>query len=108
MEDPSVENLSPVKQQGQDSASLDTMEESVACIHDVSYPEGYEPCSSSSSSSRKDSKPTKEFPFTLDPFQTEAIKCLDAGESVMVSIRNLRFNSYNYNVIFYVFEYGVK
>ena len=50
----------------------------------------------------------EEFPFTLDPFQTEAIKCLDARESVMVSIRNLRFNSYNYNFIFYVFKYGLK
>ncbi|CAH8302696.1 unnamed protein product [Eruca vesicaria subsp. sativa] len=29
--------------------------------------------------------PAKEFPFTLDSFQSEAIKCLDNGESVMVS-----------------------
>ncbi|XP_034688004.1 DExH-box ATP-dependent RNA helicase DExH9 isoform X1 [Vitis riparia] len=84
-EDPSVERLSPQKQQREDSALLNTLEESVACIHDVSYPEGYEPRSSFSSSPRKDSKPAKEFPFTLDPFQSEAIKCLDAGESVMVS-----------------------
>ncbi|KAJ6715566.1 ATP-DEPENDENT RNA AND DNA HELICASE [Salix viminalis] len=33
----------------------------------------------------KNSKPAKEFPFTLDPFQSEAISCLDNGQSVMVS-----------------------
>lgn len=85
MEDPSVEGFSPPKQLREDGASLGALEESVACIHDVSYPEGFEPRLSGSSSSRKDTKPAKEFPFALDPFQSEAIKCLDAGESVMVS-----------------------
>ena len=107
-EDPSVERLSPQKQQREDSASLNTLEESVACIHDVSYPEGYEPRSSCSSSPRKDSKPAKEFPFTLDPFQSEAIKCLDAEESVMVSSHILGLNSNNYDAIFDASVCGVK
>lgn len=60
--------------------------EPVACIHDVSYPEGYvTPCRVDDvqiPSALK--KPAKEFSFELDPFQSEAIKCLDSGESVMV------------------------
>ncbi|KAF3439318.1 hypothetical protein FNV43_RR17595 [Rhamnella rubrinervis] len=60
--------------------------EAVACIHDVSYPEGYAPPSHSSPSMASEClEPAKVFPFTLDPFQTEAIKCLENGESVMVS-----------------------
>ncbi|KAJ8422625.1 hypothetical protein Cgig2_031561 [Carnegiea gigantea] len=54
----------------------------VACVHDVSYPEGYVVPPSANSTA---TTPAKEFPFTLDPFQAEAIKCLEAGESVMVS-----------------------
>lgn len=73
----------PAKQVREDGAAG----EGVACVHDVSYPEGYvpeaEPPRSSSSQDRP--APAKEFPFTLDPFQSEAIKCLDSGESVMVS-----------------------
>lgn len=77
------EALPPAKQLREDGAAG----EGVACVHDVSYPEGYvpeaEPPRSSSSQDRP--APAKEFPFTLDPFQSEAIKCLDSGESVMVS-----------------------
>ncbi len=29
--------------------------------------------------------PAKTYPFTLDPFQKQAIKCLERGESVLVS-----------------------
>jgi ATP-dependent RNA helicase DOB1 len=58
--------------------------EAVACLHDVSYPENYVRPSSSATQIQKDSKPAKEFPFTLDPFQSEAISCLDSGQSVMV------------------------
>ncbi|XP_031394720.1 DExH-box ATP-dependent RNA helicase DExH9 [Punica granatum] len=61
----------------------ETATESVVCLHDVSYPEGYVPTPRPANS--QDSKPAKEFPFTLDPFQSEAIRCLDDGESVMVS-----------------------
>ncbi|GFP95072.1 superkiller viralicidic activity 2-like 2 [Phtheirospermum japonicum] len=72
----------PTKQQRENNST----DEPVACLHDVSYPEGYvHRPSSSSLVNEEHSKPPKEFPFTLDPFQLEAIKCLDNGESVMVS-----------------------
>ncbi|KAK9014443.1 hypothetical protein V6N11_005600 [Hibiscus sabdariffa] len=58
--------------------------EAVGCVHDVSYHEGYVP-SASSAHLPPDSKPAKEFPFTLEPFQSEAINCLNNGESVLVS-----------------------
>ncbi|KAL0348195.1 UNVERIFIED_CONTAM: DExH-box ATP-dependent RNA helicase DExH9 [Sesamum angustifolium] len=75
----------PLKQQ-RENGSMGMMDEPVACLHDVSYPEGYVPRASGSSLiNQEHSKPAKEFPFTLDPFQLEAIKCLDSGESVMVS-----------------------
>ncbi|XP_009590222.1 DExH-box ATP-dependent RNA helicase DExH9-like isoform X1 [Nicotiana tomentosiformis] len=61
------------------------VDEAVACVHDVSYPEGYVPSASTSTLPQPDAKPAKEFPFTLDPFQSEAINCLNNGESVMVS-----------------------
>ncbi|KAG6412686.1 hypothetical protein SASPL_125370 [Salvia splendens] len=59
------------------------IDEAVTCLHQVSYPEGYQP--SASSNQQREAKPAKEFPFSLDPFQQEAIKCLENGESVMVS-----------------------
>ncbi|XP_057436615.1 DExH-box ATP-dependent RNA helicase DExH9 [Lotus japonicus] len=60
------------------------------CVHDVSYPHGYihpppPSSSSSSSSSSTHTEPAKKFPFTLDPFQSQAITCIENGESVMVS-----------------------
>ncbi|KAK8349835.1 hypothetical protein V6Z12_A06G169400 [Gossypium hirsutum] len=70
------------KHLGEDVSPL--AEEAVGCVHDVSYPEGYVP-SASSLQFPADSKPAKEFPFTLDPFQSEAINCLNRGESVLVS-----------------------
>lgn len=54
-----------------------------ACIHEVSYPEGYTPSHLPRPS--YNNKPAKEYPFSLDPFQSEAIKCLEHGESVMLS-----------------------
>ncbi|CAN4108204.1 unnamed protein product [Withania somnifera] len=62
-----------------------SLNEEVTCVHDVSYPEGYVPSASTSTLPQKNSKLAKEFPFTLDPFQSEAINCLNNGESVMVS-----------------------
>ncbi|GAB2212831.1 hypothetical protein Drorol1_Dr00020827 [Drosera rotundifolia] len=70
-------------------AHRDSMaEEKVVCVHDVSYPEGYseeEGRVRVGEGEEGERPPAKEFPFTLDPFQGEAIKCLDKGESVMVS-----------------------
>ncbi|XP_072969929.1 DExH-box ATP-dependent RNA helicase DExH9 [Typha angustifolia] len=58
----------------------------VTCVHDVSYPEGYvQAATPRAIASGEKTKPAKDFPFELDPFQSEAIKCLDNGESVMVS-----------------------
>ncbi|CAK9146412.1 unnamed protein product [Ilex paraguariensis] len=84
LEDTSTEFTPPAKQQ-KENVLFGGADEVVACVHDVSYPEGHIPRPSSSFSAQEDSKPAKEFPFTLDPFQSEAIKCLDSGESVMVS-----------------------
>ncbi|KAI5658159.1 hypothetical protein M9H77_26952 [Catharanthus roseus] len=83
IEDPS-EEYRPLQKQQRDSGPV-IVDEPVACLHDVSYPEGYLPRASTSNLPEKDAKPAKEFPFTLDPFQSEAIKCLNNGESVMVS-----------------------
>nr|GMC81398.1 DExH-box ATP-dependent RNA helicase DExH9 [Ipomoea batatas] len=82
IEDP-TDTSRPEKQQREDS--LLGLDEQVACVHDVSYPEGYVPHAPSSAKTEESLKPAKEFPFTLDPFQSEAIKCLNNGESVMVS-----------------------
>ncbi|KAK4378729.1 hypothetical protein RND71_000591 [Anisodus tanguticus] len=78
-----VDNIPPSKQLKQND--LLGVGEPVACVHDVSCPEGYVPSASTSALHQQDSKPAKEFPFTLDPFQSEAINCLKNGESVMVS-----------------------
>ena len=75
-EDPSEETGSSQKQLGEDG--------SVACVHDVSLPEGYV-LSPAQPSASNVAEPAKKFPFTLDPFQSEAINCLEKGESVMVS-----------------------
>ncbi|BBN13684.1 ATP-dependent RNA helicase DOB1 [Marchantia polymorpha subsp. ruderalis] len=89
---------SPLKQARADSsaaAELKTADElsaplvdgaggdSITCLHEVSYPENYEMPEKAEPLLNK--KPAKEYPFTLDPFQREAIKCLEAGESVLVS-----------------------
>lgn len=88
IEDPS-EEYRPLQKQQRDSGPV-IVDEPVACLHDVSYPEGYLPRASTSNLPEKDAKPAKEFPFTLDPFQSEAIKCLNNGESVMV--RSVNFS----------------
>ncbi|KAL6184037.1 hypothetical protein ACLB2K_045444 [Fragaria x ananassa] len=63
-------------------AKSETDEQRV-CVHDVSYPEGYVP--PPPPPPPEGSEPAKKFPFTLDPFQSEAINCIEKGESVMVS-----------------------
>ncbi|CAN6448866.1 unnamed protein product [Victoria cruziana] len=58
----------------------------VACLHDVSYPDNYASKPSNPlAAANGHSEPAKVFPFELDPFQREAIGCLEKGESVMVS-----------------------
>ncbi|RDD40215.1 Superkiller viralicidic activity 2-like 2 [Trichoplax sp. H2] len=56
---------------------IDTTE---ACLHEVatSLEDDYTLATS-------DGKPAKEYKFALDPFQKEALKCLECNESVLVS-----------------------
>ncbi|KAM0952569.1 putative RNA helicase [Dioscorea sansibarensis] len=84
-ESPSSDLSRATKSQREEYVPAD---EPVTCLHEVSYPEGYVPsCSAAPRPVGGEEKkiPAKEFPFELDPFQAEAIKCLDNGESVMVS-----------------------
>eukprot|EP00054_Salpingoeca_dolichothecata_P017500 m.105077 g.105077 ORF g.105077 m.105077 type:complete len:1072 (-) comp22474_c0_seq1:123-3338(-) len=66
-----------------DLAAGFTVKEQSGCIHEVAVPPGgtYKPLSEDA----KVTSPAKEYPFTLDPFQSESIKCLERNESVMVS-----------------------
>ncbi|KAL5699123.1 RNA helicase [Ranunculus cassubicifolius] len=58
------------------------------CLHHISYPPP-DPSSTVLQTLNPNPNPSifpaKKFPFNLDPFQSEAIKCLDNGESVLVS-----------------------
>ncbi|ESN92780.1 hypothetical protein HELRODRAFT_96072 [Helobdella robusta] len=58
---------------------LETLE---ACTHEVAVPPGitYQPLSLA-----PDHKPVMEYKFILDPFQKEAILCLENNQSVLVS-----------------------
>ena len=49
------------------------------CIHECVRPTNW------TSADHPPAPPAKEFPYTLDPFQTEAIQCLEKRESVLVS-----------------------
>ncbi|KAG6495454.1 hypothetical protein ZIOFF_043278 [Zingiber officinale] len=88
--------MTSLKRRAIDDASPDTVTPSKipreassirtdACLHDVSYPDGYASLPRPRLADDKRKPPAREFPFELDPFQCEAIKCLDAGQSVMVS-----------------------
>jgi ATP-dependent RNA helicase DOB1 len=58
-----------------------TVETLEACTHEVAVPPNieYEPLKPPIG------KPVREYPFVLDPFQKEAILCLDNNQSVLVS-----------------------
>ncbi|KAI4974196.1 hypothetical protein ZWY2020_047476 [Hordeum vulgare] len=78
----------PIKPPRADADAAPAGTERVACMHDVSYPEGYDasaPGPRIVAGGGEGAAPAKTFPFPLDPFQSEAIRCLDNGESVMVS-----------------------
>lgn len=65
-------------------AIVDSVTDSLICLHDVSYPEGYgEPQNMDMGKVGKEA--AREYPFVLDPFQKKAIQCLEAGDSVLVS-----------------------
>ncbi|ERN20203.1 DExH-box ATP-dependent RNA helicase DExH9 [Amborella trichopoda] len=80
----SEEDLNPSLKHQKDGNSPPLLSNKpVTCHHDVSYPEGF--VRRRGPEKPLPLKPAKEFPFELDPFQLESIKCLDNGESVMVS-----------------------
>lgn len=60
-----------------------TLESTKDCVHEVAVPSGYPYVPMSETS--LPAKMAKEYPFTLDPFQKEAIKCIERRESVLVS-----------------------
>lgn len=57
------------------------LEAAETCTHEVAIPGGceYQPLTF------KPDAPAKTYPFVLDPFQEEAIKCIDNNQSVLVS-----------------------
>ncbi|XP_004489138.1 DExH-box ATP-dependent RNA helicase DExH9 [Cicer arietinum] len=75
--------MGSLKRKSPEEPSPPSQREEHVCVHDVSYPRGYVHTSSSSDETKKE--PAKKFPFTLDPFQSQAINCLENSESVMVS-----------------------
>ncbi|EDQ87492.1 uncharacterized protein MONBRDRAFT_35219 [Monosiga brevicollis MX1] len=54
-----------------------------ACTHEVALPQGYNYIPLKDTPLPK--QMAKEYPFTLDPFQREAIRCIERSESVLVS-----------------------
>ncbi|XP_015775447.1 PREDICTED: superkiller viralicidic activity 2-like 2 [Acropora digitifera] len=58
-----------------------SVETTEACTHEVAVPEGCEHVPLT----KKPAKPAKEYPFILDPFQKESLKCLENNQSVLVS-----------------------
>ncbi|XP_032241598.2 exosome RNA helicase MTR4 [Nematostella vectensis] len=61
-----------------DVVTLDILE---ACSHEVAFPKGFEYTPLVQSAA----KPAKEYPFILDPFQKEALRCLENNKSVLIS-----------------------
>lgn len=58
-----------------------TIDTKQTCTHEVACPPGQEfiPLEPQTG------EPAKKYPFTLDPFQTESILCVDNNQSVLVS-----------------------
>uniref|UniRef100_A0A6M2DMA1 Putative rrna-processing arch domain protein n=1 Tax=Xenopsylla cheopis TaxID=163159 RepID=A0A6M2DMA1_XENCH len=61
--------------------AVHTVETDEICLHEVAYPPGlaYIPLRAPAG------PPAKEYPFLLDPFQKEAILCIENDQSVLVS-----------------------
>lgn len=61
--------------------NVHTVQSLEACLHEVAIPHGmeYQPLEA------RVGVAAKEYPFVLDPFQKEAILCLDNYQSVLVS-----------------------
>ncbi|KAF3324786.1 superkiller viralicidic activity 2-like 2 [Carex littledalei] len=89
LETPSSDSPQPskiVREDEEEAVTQIQSDEPITCLHEVSYPPGYAQLRTDMREKGKEKeKPAKEFPFQLDPFQAEAIGCLEIGESVMVS-----------------------
>lgn len=60
---------------------IHTIETIESCTHEVAVP----PDQEYTSLETKQTKPAKEYKFILDPFQKEAILCIENSQSVLVS-----------------------
>ncbi|XP_076635759.1 exosome RNA helicase Mtr4 [Colletes latitarsis] len=74
LEDINVEELAP-------RIKIHTIETIESCTHEVAVPPDYQYVPLEN----KQSKPAKEYKFVLDPFQKEAILCIENNQSVLVS-----------------------
>ena len=61
--------------------TIHTIETIESCTHEVAVPPGHEYVPLETSNT----KPAKEYKFILDPFQKEAILCIENNQSVLVS-----------------------
>ena len=65
-------------------APVTVSESSKDCHHEVAVPPNYAYVKLGDTPNLP-KNPAKEYPFILDPFQREAIKCIERNESVLVS-----------------------
>lgn len=65
---------------GESPAALKTY-----CQHDVSLPAGYEGKYQFEAGDGLPEEPAKIYPFSLDAFQKESIRCIERGENVLVA-----------------------
>lgn len=62
-------------------ATIHTIERNESCLHEVAVPKNVE----FQNLKEKLDKPAREYPFVLDSFQKQAIKCIENEASVLVS-----------------------
>ncbi|XP_076280120.1 exosome RNA helicase Mtr4 [Lasioglossum baleicum] len=74
LDDLNIEELAP-------RIKIHTIETIESCTHEVAVPPDYEYVPLEN----KPGKPAKEYKFVLDPFQKEAILCIENNQSVLVS-----------------------
>nr|XP_033341153.1 exosome RNA helicase MTR4 [Megalopta genalis] len=74
LSDINIEELAP-------RIKIHTIETIESCTHEVAVPPDYEYVPLEN----KQGKPAKEYKFVLDPFQKEAILCIENNQSVLVS-----------------------
>ncbi|RWS12921.1 superkiller viralicidic activity 2-like 2 [Dinothrombium tinctorium] len=65
--------------------SINSLETKEGCLHEVVTPVDIEYAPLRDLSGTENHKPAKEYDFSLDPFQKEAIICIENNQSVLVS-----------------------